>query len=91
MNISNKSTKFCKEFTKYHFDEIELNYQTTIYYMLRELIDAIDLKHLSNIAELYKRDGNINNISVQLEDAILDTLINKRLIKNKKQKNKLII
>ncbi len=91
-NPQDKCIKACKEITKQHFDEmLEWNIQTTMYHLLVDIIDTIDLKHLSNIAELYKRDGHINDISAQLEDAILDVLIQKRLIKNKKPKNKLII
>lgn len=86
-----KYIKLCREITKQHFGEmIEYNIQTTMYHLLVDIVSTIDLKHLSTIAELYKTN-NINNISAQLEDAILDVLIQKRLIKNKKPKNKLII
>lgn len=87
-----KHKRQCREVAKYHFGEmIEWNVQTSMYSLLASIIENIDLKHLSTIAELYKTNGNINNISAQLEDAILDVLIQKRLIKNKKPKNKLII
>lgn len=90
-NPQDKYTKACKEINKQHFDEmLEWNIQTTMYHLLVDIVSTIDLKYLSTIAELYKAD-NINNISAQLEDAILDVLIQKRLIKNKKPKDKLII
>ena len=86
-----KHKRQCREVAKYHFGKmIEWNVQTSMYSLLASIIENIDLKYLSTIAELYKAD-NINNISAQLEDAILDVLILKRLIKNKKPKNKLII
>ena len=90
-NPQDKYIKACKEITKQYFGEmIEYNIQTTMYHLLVDIVSTIDLKYLSTIAELYKTN-NINNISTQLEDAILDVLIQKRLIKNKKPKNKLII
>lgn len=89
-----KHIKLCKEITKQYFGEmIEYNIQTTMYHLLVDIISTIDLKYLSIIAELYK-NNDINDISAQLEDAILGVLIQKRLIKNKKpkpKKNKLII
>lgn len=90
-----KHIKLCKEITKYHFGEIiDWNIQTSMYHLLVDIISTIDLEYLSTIATMYKFNGNINDISAQLEDAILDVLIQKRLIKNKKpkpKKNKLII
>lgn len=90
-----KQKKLCKEITKYHFGEIiDWNIQTSMYELLTYVVGSIDLKYLSAIATMYKSNGNINDISAQLEDAILDVLIQKRLIKNKipkPKKNKLII
>ena len=91
--LDNNQLKECNTYiTKYHFGEmIDWNIQTAMYSMLKDLISTMDLKYLSDIAEIYKKSGNINDISIQLEDAILDVLISKRLIRTKNKTNKILI
>lgn len=69
----------------YHFDEmIDWNIQTSMYAMLMNLISRMDPSYLNIMADLYNQDGNIEQISVQLEDVILDILKNRKLIKELK-------
>jgi hypothetical protein len=76
-----------KEIVNYHFDNIEWNIQTTVYGMLTRLFNELDEKHLKDIADLYNKNGNIEQISAQLDDAILDVLKSKKLIKGSNGKN----
>ena len=61
-----------KEIINYHFDKIDWNIQTSVYGMLTRLFAELDEKHLNDIADLYNINGNIEQISAQLNDAILD-------------------
>ena len=70
-----------KEIINYHFDEIDWNIQTSVYGMLTRLFNELDEKHLKDMADLYNRNGDIEQISTQLNDAILDVLRSKNLIK----------
>ena len=70
-----------KEIINYHFDKIDWNIQTSVYGMLTRLFTELDEKHLNDIADLYNRNRNIEQISAQLNDAILDVLKSKNLIK----------
>lgn len=76
-----------KEIVNYYFDNIEWNIQTTVYGMLTRLFNELDEKHLKDIADLYNKNGNIEQISAQLDDAILDVLKSKKLIKCSNCKN----
>ena len=59
----------------YHFDEmIDWNIQTSMYAMLMNLISRMEPSYLTIMADLYNQDGNIDQITVQLEDVILDVL-----------------
>lgn len=59
---------------KEHFGEmIDWNIQTSMYGMLLPLIKEIDERYLNELSKC----NDITNVSVQLEDAILATMLNK--------------
>ena len=63
-----------------HFGElIDWNLQTSMYSMLVSLIHNIDDVHLQTMAELHN-ENLLENIEVQLKDAIQDVLKMKGLI-----------
>ena len=70
-----------REIINYHFDNMEWNIQTTTYNLLTRLFYELDEEYLKDIAHLYTNNGEINNITIQLEDAIIDVLKHRKLIK----------
>lgn len=70
-----------QEVIDYHFGEIiDWNIQTSMYAMLMNLISRMDTRYLQDMADLYNKD-DIDQISVQLENVILDILKDRKLIK----------
>lgn len=51
-----------------------------MYAMLMNLISRMDTRYLQDMADLYNKD-DIDQISVQLENVILDILKDRKLIK----------
>ena len=70
-----------RKIINYHFDNMEWNIQTTTYNLLTRLFCELDEEYLKDIAHLYTNNGDINNITIQLEDAIMDVLKHRKLIK----------